>query len=53
MVHLESVVDTDVVVLTISVYHKIQVDEIWVEILSGKTMWYISVHEITDSLKLL
>lgn len=42
--------DTDVVVLAISVAHEIQADELWLEYGSGKTLRFLPIHSIAQSL---
>ena len=44
------IVDTDVVVLAISVVEEIKVEELWVAFGTGKHFRYIAVHAIASSL---
>lgn len=43
-------VDTDVLVLAVSVWHQFQCDELWLAFGSGKHFRYLPVHEIANSL---
>lgn len=42
--------DTDVVVLAISVAHEIEADQLWLEYGSGKTLRFLPIHSIAQSL---
>ena len=43
-------VDTDVVVLAISVFSTVSIDELWIAFGTGKSFRYIAVHEIARAL---
>ena len=43
-------VDTDVVVLAISLFHHLQIDELWISFGEGKNLSFFSIHDICSSL---
>ena len=49
--HLIKTVDSDVIVISVTVFNQLQgVNELWIEFRRGKTLKYISIHEIVNSL---
>ncbi|KAK3742923.1 hypothetical protein QZH41_015294 [Actinostola sp. cb2023] len=43
-------IDTDVVVLAISIFHVISVDELWISYGTGRNFRYLAIHEIATKL---
>ena len=49
--HLIKTVDSDVIVISVTVFNQLQgVNELWIEFGRGKTLKYIPIHEIVNSL---
>ena len=49
--HLIKTVDSDVIVISVTVFNQLQgVNELWIEFGRGKTLKYIPIHKIVNSL---